>query len=422
LEKILIVEDSKVISSYLNRKIHANIDIDCDTKIISSFKDLKELFKVDKNFDIALVDINLSDVSDLSLIDFLLENHIPSIVMTANFDEKLYMQLKNKKIIDFVLKDSMASLEYIVTLTARILHNKHKTVLVVDDSKTSLNHIRNFLERHLYKVALEDDPKKALDTISSQNISLVVVDYYMPNMKGTDLIQEIRKYHSKDEVEIIGISSDEKSAIHFLKYGANDFIRKPFEIEEFLHRVNNLSQQLDNIEYLKNIVNTDFLTKIYNRKYFFEEGKKYFDKSKNEHSTFCVAMIDIDDFKRVNDTFGHDVGDIAIKTIANILKEKTKGDDIVARFGGEEFAVILKDISLENSIKMFESICKEVSEKKIYIEDDKSINITVSIGITNKKEESLQKMLKVADERLYIAKNSGKNKVVYEDVAETVEL
>jgi len=407
-----------VISSYLERKIKLTME---DTKIdiVSSFKELKELFEKSKDFSIALVDINLPDVKDLSLIDYLLEHKIPSIVMTAKYDEDLYNQLKNKHIIDFVLKDSMGSLEYIVSLAKRILNNRSKNVLVVDDSMTSLKHIERFLHRHLYNVILEKDSTKAMEQIKEKDISLVVVDYYMPNLSGIELIQKFRKFYSKDELEVIGISSDEKSAIHFLKFGANDFIKKPFAKEEFLHRVNNLAQQLDNIEYLKNIVNTDFLTKIYNRKYFFEEGEKYF--AKKDDKSFCIAMLDIDNFKRVNDTYGHDVGDVVIKTIASILKEYTKGSDIVARFGGEEFAVILKNIEYDNAKMIFEKIRKAIENKKIYIEDDKSINITVSIGITNTLEDSLAKMLKTADDRLYIAKNSGKNKVVFEDEKETAE-
>jgi len=417
LEKILIVEDSRIVSSYLERKINLHIP-NSDTTIVTSFEDLKELFKNEKDFSIALVDINLPDVSDLSLLDFLLDHQIPSLIMTATFNEDLYEQLKQKNIIDFVLKDSMASLEYIVTLANRILSNKKKTVLVVDDSSTSLKQIGKFLKRHLYNVVLESDALKAIDMIKSSNIEIVVVDYYMPNMNGTELTQKLRKYYSKDELEIIGISADEKSAIHFLKYGANDFIKKPFVKEEFLHRVNNLAQHIDHIEYLKNIVNTDFLTKIYNRKYFFENGEKYYQEAKEKDIDFSIGMVDIDDFKSINDNYGHDVGDLVIKTVANIIKANTKGDDIVARFGGEEFAVLLKNISYENAKKVFENICRKIENTNIDIDDKNYINATVSIGITDNPEDNLTKMLKNADERLYIAKNSGKNKVVFEDEKE----
>jgi len=414
LEKILIVEDSRVVSSYLERKIHSKMT-DVSTQVVASFSELKELFDHDKDFSIALVDINLPDVKDLSLIEYLLDTNIPTLVMTATFNENLYAELKNKKIIDFVLKDSMASLEYIVTLTKRILNNKNKTVLVVDDSQTSLMQIKSYLKRHLYKVVLEKDAQEAIKKIKSDNIEIVVVDYYMPSMNGTELIQRLRKYYSIDELEIMGVSGDEKSAIHFLKFGANDFIKKPFEKEEFLHRVNNLAQHIDHIEYLKNIVNTDFLTQIYNRKYFFEEGEKYYKLAKKENRPFCLGMIDIDNFKSINDNYGHDVGDIVIKTIADILKKNTKGNDIVARFGGEEFVVVLKDISYENAIKVFKNICKNIQTHDIYLDKEDSINVTVSIGITNEPDKSLSDMLKTADERLYIAKKTGKNKVVYHD-------
>ncbi len=413
MEKILIVEDSKVISKHLRKSIISNLK-NVKVDIVGTFQELEKLFRKNKDFSIALVDIHLPDVNDLSLIDFLLENQIPSIVMSASFDDTIYDIVKEKNIIDFVLKDSLQSLSYIVSLTKRLLLNKNKTVLIVDDSRSSLHYIDNFLKKFMYKTILETNPQNAIKSVKNKDIQLVVTDYYMPELTGVELIKHLRKHYYKEKLGIMGISSDEKSAVHFLKYGANDFIKKPFIKEEFLHRINNLAQQQDDIFTLNNIVNTDFLTKIYNRKYFFEEGHRYYRSAKVQNKDFTVGMLDIDNFKSVNDTYGHDVGDLAIQSIANTLRAKTKGDDIVARFGGEEFIVLLKDIPFDASKKIFDSIRKDIEENKIYMDDEKYIQITVSVGITNNYENSLDDMIKTADNRLYTAKENGKNQVVYE--------
>ena len=210
----------------------------------------------------------------------------------------------------------------------------------------------------------------------------------------------------------MGISTDEKSAIAFLKYGANDFVIKPFFKEEFVCRMNNTAESLENVNKLREIANIDFLTKVSNRKYFFEKAESYFKKSKSEDTPYAIAMIDIDNFKLVNDTYGHAVGDDVIKALAKILRDNVKGQDIVARFGGEEFVLYLKDITGDAASKFMQSMCQKISALEIVLPNNQQINFTVSIGVSSQKLPSLHQKINSADELLYEAKNSGKNRVV----------
>ncbi len=399
-------------AKFLVRKLEASLG-KVEIDVVGTFAELKTLLEKRPDYTIALIDIYLPDMQDGELIDYVLSYNIPSVVMTGDFDEALYAQMRRKKIVDFVLKDSAEALEYIVNLTHRLLRNRETTVMVVDDSPVVLRQISDYLKSQLYRVLTESSPMQALiDLLEDKSVSIVITDYNMPRMNGVEFLQKLRRMKKKDELGVIGISADSESATKFLKFGANDYIGKPFNREEFVHRVNNLAQNLENIRTLKAYANQDFLTKVYNRKYFFEAASLYFKEAKKEHKSFAIGMIDIDDFKQVNDTYGHDIGDKVIRTLARKLKEKTKGRDLVARFGGEEFCILLKDIPPVAAQYFFEDLCKEVARTTIEADIGLFINFTVSIGVETTPLETLEEMIKQADINLYEAKESGKNRVV----------
>jgi diguanylate cyclase (GGDEF)-like protein len=254
----------------------------------------------------------------------------------------------------------------------------------------------------------------------NSDIKIVVTDYNMPNMNGVDFMKIIRRVHSKDSISVIGVSTDLDSSTQFLKNGANDFIKKPFSKEEFVCRVNNSVEALDNIQKIEEMANIDYLTKISNRKYFFQKAELYHKVLNNDNKSYAIAMIDIDNFKSVNDTYGHGIGDDVIKNLAALLKDNIKGQDIVARFGGEEFVLFLQDIPPMASSGFLNSICKKVENFSINVSETKQINFTVSVGLATDRFDSLDEKINRADELLYIAKNSGKNRVADDLVKEAI--
>ena len=154
----------------------------------------------------------------------------------------------------------------------------------------------------------------------------------------------------------------------------------------------------------------DYMTGAYNRRYFFEVAEAIFSKAKRKNSKIAVVMIDIDDFKAINDTYGHDIGDIAIIEVKKILEKNLRRYDLFARFGGEEFCVLLDDISKEDVEKLFEKIRKEFEENEISKENI-TFSYTVSFGIVYGLLDSLHSMIKLADEAVYKSKEEGKNRV-----------
>jgi len=411
MEKILIVEDNKALSKLIGKKITQNTEFEVD--IAHSLKEAQACVTQNKNYFLALLDVNLPDAPDGEVIDYVLSKKIPSIVLTANVDKKTRENILKKDVIDYVFKGNMDDVNYIFTLINRLSKNREYKVMIVEDSMMMRNEVKRMLSSLMYQVFAAAHGEEALAFIQDNpDIKLVLTDYYMPVVDGFELTKQIRKEYSKIQMSVIAItvSTDELISSKFLKIGANDFINKPFTKEELVCRVNNSIESLEYIQTISDMANTDFLTGARNRRSFFKEIKEYMQECQHNGEQFAVAMLDIDYFKKINDTYGHDAGDIVIKELVRIVKENIKGSDIVARFGGEEFCVLLKDIDKNSAVELFVRLRMKIANNVIVF-NNKELKYTVSTGITFNCDEGIEEMINQADIALYNAKNSGRNRV-----------
>jgi diguanylate cyclase (GGDEF)-like protein len=407
--KILIVEDSIALAKIIAIKISKALELEID--IAKTLQEAKEYIKTD-NYELALLDLFLPDANEGEAVDYFLEHNIPTIVMTASLDKNLQKEISKKDIVDYVLKDRVESIDYMIATINRVLKNKNHTALIVDDSEVYRSRVSKVLRTQLINTVVAKDGMEALEiTRKNNDITFVVTDFHMPNLNGLELTLALRKSHKKDRFPIIGTSTDEESSIMFLKHGVNDFVKKPFFKEELSTRVNNTLDALENVQKLHTFANTDFLTGVSNRKHFYHEVGMYYHKTKKENSTFALAMIDIDYFKKVNDTYGHDVGDDVIRVLAKTIKDNIKGQDIVARFGGEEFCVVLKDIGIDSALKFFDALREKVAAIRITADEENQISFTISAGVATNRYGNLEEMVIQSDKHLYRAKNTGRNKV-----------
>jgi len=411
IEKILIVEDNKALSKLIAKKISQNTNFEVDAA--HSLKEAQILIGKGSRYFLALLDLNLPDAPDGEVVDYILSKQIPSIVLTANVDTKTRENILKKDVIDYVYKGNMDDVNYIFTLIQRLSKNREYKVMVVDDSITMRNEIKRMLSAQMYKVFSAAHGEEALVYLKDNpDIKLILTDYNMPVIDGFELTKQVREEYSKVELSIIGITAntDEMISSKFLKIGANDFINKPFTKEELICRVNNSIESLEYIETISDMASTDFLTGARNRKSFFKELNIYIDDCKESGEKFAVAILDIDHFKNLNDTFGHDTGDVAIKELVRLIQESIKGSDVIARFGGGEFCVLLKDIDKNSAVELFVRLRLKVAKNLIVI-NDKEITYTVSMGITFNCDEGITEMINQADMALYNAKNNGRNRV-----------
>jgi diguanylate cyclase (GGDEF)-like protein len=411
MAKILIVEDSPTILARLSDAIIKNLGFEVIQA--SSFDEARIRLQKNNDIDIALLDLGLPDAKDEEIVDFVQKFDIPIIVLTGSDNERTKELIAKKDIIEYIIKDRSYAVEYAIHIVKRFIQNKNTHILIVDDSKTFGAKLARLCTKYNLLVSTATSGKEALEILSQNNdIKLVFVDFIMPNMSGLELTTEIRKNHSKDDLAIIALSgSDEKDIVtKFLKYGANDFISKDFTNEELIARLNNSLEILELFETTRELANKDYLTGLFNRRYFFTNCSKMYEKAKKQQLDVCVAIIDIDFFKKINDTYGHDIGDLALKHISKLLKNELKSEIISSRFGGEEFCIFFNNTSEIESFKILEEFRKIVANNFI-LHNDTKIYYTISGGICSKTGAGLEDMIKMADSALYTAKQNGRNQI-----------
>ncbi|MBF0318465.1 MAG: diguanylate cyclase [Nitrospirae bacterium] len=418
MDKILVVEDSKSLANLLKEEIEKKIQ----TEVVVAMTYAEAIKAVESDgFSFAILDYHLPDANDGEAIDLVLSKNIPSIVFTSELNDDIRDKIWSKRVVDYVLKEDSRSIDYIVYMIKRIKANASVKVLVVDDSSSYRIQLSSLLRIHQYKVYEASNGLEAMSIMEKvPDIKLILTDIHMPEMDGYKLLKKVRAGFDKEALAIIGISSygDRVLSAKFIKLGANDFIKKPFLSEELYCRVTQNIEMLTIIHENKEASNRDYLTGLYNRRYFFDVGRKLLSGVKRGNSYSAVAMLDIDHFKRINDTYGHDVGDMVIRMIAGVLKDRFRESDIVARFGGEEFCVLVTNIKRNAVYGVFNELRAFIEGMEITAASLK-IRITVSIGVCDDSMNCIEDMIKKADVMLYAAKNGGRNKVMSSSAEKT---
>ena len=414
IKTILIVDDDPIIISLLRDKLllkMKNLNI---LSAISYKEAVKHILDKTQNIDVSILDLNLPEVASGAIVEYAMKKNIPTLVLTASINDDLKNILLQNQILDYIIKGGKRGIDHAVDSAIRVLKNQGKYILIVDDSSVQLSQTVNILERMKFKIVTATNGLEAYGILHNSNIkfSLVLTDFNMPKMDGMDLTLKIREEFDKDELSVIVLSASDTPSLssQFISVGANDFLNKPYSEIELITRINSNLELLELFEKTRDMANKDFMTGSYNRRYFFEAGQSIFAKAKRAQKDIAVAMFDIDKFKNINDTYGHDVGDVAIIEVANILNKHLRQSDLVARFGGEEFCVLLENITLDEIEVLFEEI-RLVFEKNIIKVNNLEISFTTSIGICYGMEDDLEAMIKKSDDGLYFCKNNGRNQI-----------
>ncbi|MGE4297684.1 MAG: diguanylate cyclase [Desulfovibrionaceae bacterium] len=412
MSRVLLVDDAKIFARLLQRSMENSLG--CTVSVADTLAEAKALLADNPaGFDVALASLALPDASWAETVS-LLAPLLPTIVFTEECDRQYIDTLWAKGVADCVAKGGEQNLRHTLDMVKRLINNKHIKVLVVDDSKVSRIIISRLLTIHAYQVIEALDGVHALEVMAAHpDVRMVVTDYNMPNMDGFCLTSKIRARHPKEELAIIGVSAEGNNhmSAQFIRCGANDFLRKPFVAEEFYCRINHSVEMLELIQAIRDASIRDFLTGLHNRRYLFETGATLFRKTMMNGMSLMSIVADIDFFKKVNDTYGHDAGDAVIVFVAKHLQRIFGDHGIVTRMGGEEFCVLLVGLDPANALGL-------AQEYRQYIEDstvtfaEHDIRFTVSMGLCTIEQESLEATIKMADDALYAAKNGGRNQVV----------
>ena len=300
---------------------------------------------------------------------------------------------------------------------------KKNSVLIVDDEKLNIMALTQILSRD-YNIYAAKNGKDALEVADEYLPDVILLDIVMPGMDGYEVLSKLKSSSRTKTIPVIFITglSAVKDEEKGLALGAADYISKPFSSAVVKLRVHNQIKMLHYIETIIHLGMTDQLTDLPNRRSFEERMQLEWGRAMREKTKISLLIIDIDKFKYYNDTFGHQQGDVVLRTVAKIfVLEVKRSVDFVARLGGEEFVILLPNTDTEAAYKVAERVRKDIEETQIPLINGKTTNITISIGINTQiptQNSSSELFIEGADKALYAAKNSGRNRVCRYDPKE----
>jgi two-component system, cell cycle response regulator len=298
-------------------------------------------------------------------------------------------------------------------------------LFLIDDQMDQAGRIKTLLG-DAYEVAIETDPEVALSRAKTGDFDLVIVNMSIEATDPLRLCSSIRTFEETRLTPLLAIvrQGDTRKLVRALEIGVTDYLSRPVDRNELTARVTTQLRRKRYIDRLRSTFEaslemavTDQLTGLYNRRYLASHLSAMFDRAFGTGRQLALMILDIDHFKRINDTFGHDIGDKVIQEIADRIRNSVRGIDLACRYGGEEFLVAMPDTDKTFANVVAERLRNEIAQHKIMINGGREeLSVTVSIGISSTeegpKDDSAQKLIKRADEALYVAKSGGRNRVI----------
>jgi diguanylate cyclase (GGDEF)-like protein len=310
------------------------------------------------------------------------------------------------------------------------------TILIVDDTDTNILMLERLLSDEGYSVMTAQRGASALELAETSPPDLILLDIGMPAMDGYEVCRRLKADPLLRDIPVIFVSafSQTEEKVKALSVGGVDYVTKPYQADEVLARIathlkiRNLQKQLEaknallvreiqrrqQVENeLKILAATDTLTKIYNRRHFFELASKEHARAKRHQKQLTILIADIDHFKKVNDTWGHLAGDEVLTHFAQLLKRFLRAYDLLGRYGGEEFVILLPDTSVVLGARIADRL-RLIIEKTAFSVKGHELNISASFGVSGyhpNEDLPLETILHQADQALYRSKENGRNRV-----------
>jgi two-component system, cell cycle response regulator len=433
---ILVVDDSSTICTIIKNELSED-----GYEVVTAKNGIEALSYIEwmeKMPDLITLDIDMPVMGGFEVCERLLAGHedpderkqkaarIPILFVSANDTIENRRKGFKLEVIDFISKpfkrgDITRAVEKVLNPEKEFLGMR---ALIVDDSAGVRRMIRRLLKRNGIEVSEAQNGLQALHLVQNENISydIVITDYFMPEMCGDELCRLLRQREDMKQVPQFFVSAfdDRDSTLEFFKAGASDYLRKPFIEEELqakieIHlRAKKYVNELEKLnKKLENLAVRDGLTGLFNRRYFKEEVDKHFCQASRYNLELSCILLDLDFFKKINDTYGHAFGDLVLVQFAEILKARIRKADIAARYGGEEFVILLPSTNHLGAESFAEKI-RSLTSRHIFNDGVNNTHVQISVGISSlkvDKPENPDKLVSFADEALYSAKKGGRNRV-----------
>jgi diguanylate cyclase (GGDEF)-like protein len=298
-------------------------------------------------------------------------------------------------------------------------------ILIIDDTQAMRSQIVNILKKSGMTVGVveADNVIDGYKLLLARPVDVVLCDLEMPKMDGLKFLDLQRAREDRRDVPVIILTGREEpeQKIRALERGASDYITKPFDAGELIARVKvQLKVKLlqddlkERNQRLEGLLDTDHLTQLANRRHLMRTLNQEFQRSQRSAHAVSLIMIDIDHFKAINDTYGHQQGDLVLKIVAETFRDQVREYDLASRFGGEEFALVLPDTGPAKALQVAERI-REAIQALRFSGSLEPLRMTISLGVAtfpNKAIRDIEDLIRVADDALYSAKHQGRNRVV----------
>jgi two-component system cell cycle response regulator len=300
-------------------------------------------------------------------------------------------------------------------------------ILLIEDDRPHSEHLQRILAEDNHFCDDCTDGKQALQMLNTSHFDLVMLAMHLDTDDSLRILSQIRSNEKSRNIPVLILTEegDEMMLAKALDMGVTDYVTRPVDANELKARVRTQIRRRRFQERLREIyekslslAHIDELTGLYNRRYFNNHLETLFKRTREQDGALAVMMVDIDFFKKINDTYGHDGGDVVLKQVASRLQDAIRGYDIVARLGGEEFAMIMPALRPEQAPQAAERLRLSIADTPFTLPNGEKLSVTVSIGLFNQTlqdHDTPDTIMKLADQALYAAKRGGRNQVVGSD-------
>jgi two-component system, cell cycle response regulator len=294
-------------------------------------------------------------------------------------------------------------------------------ILIATTSAAVAQDLRVLLEREGHEIVVSPVSGKVIDEVYINTPDLLFLDIALSRPSVCDMVSKLKSAPSTRDIPILIISGKRsfKKVARCYKLGAYDYISKPFFKEEIMARMGNIGYVSEKMKEVEKLLVRDYLTGIYNRKFFMERLMEELAWADRYHEPLSFIILDIDHFKKINDTYGHSCGDVVLKQLAQILTSVLRAHDVLARYGGEEFVILLSNTNEQEAFTIGEKLRNAVQAEDFYCEEgSRKLPITISLGVATAADMnnlSPESLINRADAALYQAKAGGRNRVVSDE-------
>ena len=410
---VFLLEDDLVYAKSIEWQLH---HFGYEVKSFSDTQTLSDALKIQCPnalvADVMLPEGDLAGIDVLRKVKDTLTDDTPIIVCSSRNDFEARLGAVKAGASAYFVKpvDTEQIVESLDTLTQRIPDYPFR-ILIIEDDELLANHYKTVLESSGMSIQVLTQPEKIFEVLNDYSPDLLVVDMYMPRCTGQELAKSIRLNQRYVSTPIIYLSAETNIEKHMdaMRMGGDAFLTKPID-DDYL--INAISIRATRARALTNLMMQDSLTGLLKHAKIKEQLAVELSRAARTGKPMTFAMLDVDHFKKINDQYGHMTGDRVLKSLANVLKKRLRLVDSIGRYGGEEFAIILANCNAEQGVHVIDQIREDFSKIEFGFED-LVFQVTFSVGMAGYPQITTAEQINLAaDQALYQAKESGRNRVV----------